>query len=260
MVPTWGEPRSAVGVPNYDFSHRRVLVAGGARGLGLQAARGFAASGAQVVVSGTNSLTAYYDSDLTAFDYVQLDLTDEASIAEVAAHVGPVDVLVNAAAPRLSPTIDPSEREFVTEAVRLALVGPLQLATRLRLRLAQSHARGGGSVINLPAIKGWFDLTHGPSLAGDELVAVTSAMGQSWGRQGVRVNSICAPLEVPLQVSGLQVQIEPRSGPLLTRTRQRVSTTMREVADLTLFLASSGAAGVTGHTLHVGGVTHRSND
>ena len=134
----------------------------------------------------------------------------------VAEGLGPVDVLVNAAVPGVTKSIAPSDREFIVQATNLGLIGPIQLATRLRFRLAQSRIVGGGSLVNTPATRQWFELTH-PDTAQAELARVTQQLGTSWVRHGVRVNSIAAPIVVPAQARGLSVQIESHSGPLLTR-------------------------------------------
>ncbi len=241
-----------MGVPSYDFSGRRVLVTGGTRGLGLQVAQAFAESGADVTVTGTASFVSYYDPEVARLGYHQLDLTDGDEIASLAARLGHVDVLVNAASPRLSTAIDAAEQEFLAQAARLALVGPFQLATRLRHRMAASDMRGGGAVVNLPATRGWFALAAGAAGPDAELERHTQRIGTTWARLGVRVNTVTAPLAVPSPRSSVQVRIEHGSGPLLTRAVDARTATLRQITDLTLFLASSGAAGVSGQTLPVG--------
>lgn len=241
-----------MGVPSYDYTGCRVLVTDGGHGLGHRLAQAFARSGADVTVTGTASLLASYDDDLSGFTYVQADLTDGESIAALASSVGPVDVLVNQAPPQLSPGLTPADAEFVAHALRAGLIGPFQLATRLRLRLANSSNRGGGSVINLPSIERWFELADGaPPTAEPE--ATTRRIGTAWARLGVRVNTIMLAAVVPTQRPAFRVSIEPGSGPLLTRQRTVARGSLqREIVDLALFLGSSGAAGLTGQTFVVG--------
>lgn len=236
----------------YDFEGRHVLVTGGTRGLGLHIARGFARAGARVSITGTNRLTASYDGDLTGLGHHQLELTDHDSIARLAAAVGPVDVLVNAAGARLPCPDDAVEREFVQQAVRLGLVGPLQLTSRLRHRLAASTLRNGGAVVNTHTVRQWLELAHGPAAAQAELLATTSRLGAEWARSGIRVNTVAATVLVPRQTQ-IRVQIDKNSGPLLTRRRPVRSGTLQDVASVALFLASGGAAYVTGQTLTVNG-------
>jgi len=245
----------------YDFTGCHVVVTGGVRGTGLAIARGFLEFGATLTITGRQYLTSYYDDDLSAFGYCQLDLTDPDSICEVAARLGHVDILVNAAAPgSAAPArLSDAEHEFVVQATGLGLIGPRQFATRLRYRLAQSPIIGGGSVINAPETRDWFELTH-PETADVEFRRVTEHWGSAWARSGVRVNAITTPapsIAVPTQSRGLRVQIEAHAGPLLTRVAApaaAVATADPEaVTDVVLFLASRGAAALTGQVLTVRG-------
>lgn len=237
----------------YDFTDRRVLVTGGTRGLGLAVAHAFADAGARVTVTGTKYLTSLYDADLGRFSYLQLQLSSRDSIDDVLDKVGDLDVLVNAAGARLPGGIDPHEREFIGQAARLGLVGPTYLTTRLRFRLSESPAPGGGAVINTGAVRNWLELTQNPTEAQAELAAQTSRLGSSWGRHGARVNTVAAAVVVPSQ-NQMRVQISHHSGPLLTRTKPAATATMRDIAAVSLFLASSGSSFVTGQTVLVGGV------
>lgn len=245
-----------MGLASYDFSGRRALVTGGTRGLGLQVAASLAEAGAEVTVTGTASLVSFYEPIVARFGYHQVDLTDGDEIAALAELLGPVDILVNAAAPRISTAADDNEREFLGQAARLTLIGPLQLATRLRHRMASSEMRGGGSIVNLPATRGWFALAAGGPGPDAELERTTHRVGSTWGRLGVRVNSITAPVAVPAPRSGAGWSARPAAdgaaGQLLTRTTS-LTVVQEQVLDLTLFLASSGAAGLSGQTLPVGG-------
>ncbi|MGL5811520.1 MAG: SDR family NAD(P)-dependent oxidoreductase [Nocardioides sp.] len=237
----------------YDYSGCHVVVTGGTRGSGLRVAHAFREFGATVTVTGRQYLTSYYDADLEPFRYVQLELSDPDSIVSVAESLGRVDVLVNSASAGLRPTVEDADREFIIQAVRLGLLGPLQLATRLRFRLAQSRISGGGSVVNAPNTRDWFKLSHRDGAA-TEFTRHTEQMGANWGSHGVRVNAILAAAPVPVTPpqQRLAVQIEAHSGPLMTRVTAPPTTSAEpHIANLALFLASRGAASLTGQTLTV---------
>ncbi|KQY54539.1 MULTISPECIES: SDR family NAD(P)-dependent oxidoreductase [unclassified Nocardioides] len=238
--------------PSYDFTGRRVLVVGGTRGLGNLVARNFSRYGASVTVTGTQSLTSAYDVNLDAFSYLRLDLTSHDSIVRVAEQVGDVDIVVNAASARVPHSSDVHEQEFVSESVRLGLLGPSQLTHRLRHRLGESTMRGGGSVINTHYVRRWCEMAVGPANAHQEMLNSTARLAAAWAPNGVRVNGVASTVMVPRQ-SQLRVQIDRQSGPLLTRTRTQRTGTLQDVGSAVLFLASTGAAFITGQTLMVNG-------
>lgn len=241
-----------MGNPSYDFTRRRVLVVGGTRGLGNTIARRFDRAGADVTVTGTQSLVSAYDARLDAYDYLRLDLTNHDSIVRVAEQMGAIDVLVNAGGARIPTTSDIHEREFVSHSVRLGLLGPTQLAHRLRHRLAESTMRGGGAVINTHHLRRWCEMAVGATDAHTEMLNTTSRLAAAWGSNGIRVNGVASTVVVPRQAQ-LRVEIDRQSGPLLTRTRSQRQGTLHDVSEAALFLASGGAAFITGQTLMVNG-------
>jgi 3-oxoacyl-[acyl-carrier protein] reductase len=234
----------------FDFTGRRVLVTGGTRGVGLATAQAFVAAGADVSVTGTKILPSLYDADLGRFDYHQLQLASSDAIDGFLDRIDGVDVLVNAAGARLSGGLDTHEREFVAHSARLGFVGPARLTNRLRYRLGESRAPGGASVVNTAASRRWLELTQSPADAQAELIAQTRRTGETWGRLGTRVNTVVE--SAPLAVSSPQrSDTDPRdSGSLMTRRRTTLAG-LQDVASVVLFLASSGAAAISGQTLNV---------
>lgn len=240
-----------MGGPRHDFGGLRVLVCGGTAGLGLAAAHAFADSGAAVTVTGRHAHRALYDADLSRFDLQELDLADRDRIGEVAAAVRRPDVLVLSEPPPSGRGLEAPEREFLAQAARLGLVGPVHLATRLRFRLAQSEQRGGAAVVLLPAVQGWFGMGGaGATEARAEAAECTRRLATSWTALGVRVNGVLSHGAGTGQ-GRLRVQIDRQSGPLMTRSRPARAATAEEVADVALLLAGPGASALTGQVLTV---------
>jgi 3-oxoacyl-[acyl-carrier protein] reductase len=237
----------------YDFTGYQVLVVGGTRGEGHTIASSFADSGASVTVTGTMMLRSLYDADLSAFDYESVNLARQESIDHLVGTVSHIDVLVLAASCSLPYGLPPGEQAFVAEATRSGLLGPTFLTTRLRLKLGQSPALGGGCVVNTGSVTSWLELSSSPEVARREVVESTARAGDNWAGLGVRVNSV-----LPAPRSMLPRQYAPGSGPTggsrasggtLVRTQQpRVGDA---VADAALFLASTAAARITGQTLRI---------
>ncbi|MCY4725761.1 SDR family oxidoreductase [Nocardioides sp. STR2] len=237
---------------SYDFNGYQVLVVGGTRGEGHSIASAFAASGASVTVTGTMMLRSLYDTDLSAFDYESVNLARQESIDHLVGTVGHLDVLVLAASCSLPYGLPPSEHAFIAEAARSGLLGPTFLTTRLRLKLSQSPALGGGCVVNTGAVTSWLQLASTPEAAQRELAESTARAGRNWAGLGVRVNSV-----LPDGRSVLPRQYAPGAAPVhgsrvsgdtLVRNQPRIGDA---VTDAALFLASSAAARITGQTLRL---------
>lgn len=234
-------------VLGHDFTGYRVVVTGGTKGAGLATAHAFADAGAEVTVTGTMILSSLYDADLSRFDYEQLNLARQDSIDTFASGAGPVDVLVNAAGATLPMGMDSQEQEFVRQAVQLGMLGPAFLMTRLRMRLAQSPAPGGGVIINTAAVLRWQALVSGSDLAISSLGSDTRRAAESWARIGTRINSVVepAPSWIPRQIS---LRSNTMQGDLLVREHVE---THQALASASLFLASGDASRLTGQTLYL---------
>ncbi len=236
----------------FDFTGRHALITGGTRGVGLAIAEAFMAAGAIVSVTGTKILPSLYDADLSRFRYSQLQLASSDAIDSFLDRLDDVDVVVNCAGAKLPGGLDQHERELISHSARLGLVGPARLVTRMRYRLTKSKVPGGGAVINTSAARRWLELTQSATDAQAELASQTRRLGDTWARHGARVNTVIESLPVAVP-SQLRVQISHHSGPLLTRSSSAPTRTgsINDVAGVVLFLASSGAAAITGQTFQV---------
>lgn len=241
---------------SFDFTGYRVLVVGGTRGAGHAIARSFRDSGGQVTVTGTMMLRELYDVDLAGIDYEMVNLARQDSMDHLVGIIGPLDILVLAAGCSLPYGLPDSERSFIGEAVRSGVLGPMFLTTRLRLKLSQSPAPGGGCVINTGAVARWLELTSDPAGAAAELAASTARAGQNWAGIGVRVNSVLEPARglLPRQGGpGAHPSAGSGSHALSTGdTLVRAGTTARgPVSSTVMFLATLEASRITGQTIRL---------
>lgn len=234
----------------HDFRGYQVLVVGGTRGTGHTIATAFADAGADVTVTGTMMLRELYDSDLSRMDYETVNLARQNSIDNLAAAIGALDVLVLAAGANLPYGLPESERAFITEAVRSGVLGPTFLTTRLRLKLSQSPAQGGGCVIQTGAMRRWHELARPEADATQELTAATERAADGCAGIGIRVNTI---VESPRSLLPRQA-VAPRATHLAagdTMVRTAAPSVAASVADTALFLASDAAARISGQTIKV---------
>jgi len=239
---------------SFDFSGCRVLVTGGSGGIGLGIASAFAAAGAAVTVTGRRAAAGDYETDLSVFDYHQLELSDAAAGDALAGAVGELDVLVNNAGVVMPGGRDEYVADVFEQALRINLVGAFSLAMAFHAKLAQSHVEGGASVINMASMASYFGITmvpgYGAAKAG--VVQMTKTLGAAWATQGVRVNAI-APGHISSAMTAPLEANESMSKPILERTPMSRWGKPRDVAGVALFLASPAAAFITGQTIPVDG-------
>jgi 3-oxoacyl-[acyl-carrier protein] reductase len=235
----------------HDFTGYEVLVVGGTSGSGHAVARAFADSGAHVTVTGTLMLRELYDTDLGGLDYEMVNLARQDSIDHLVSTVEHLDVLVLAAGCNLPFGLPDSERSFISEAVRSGVLGPTFLTTRLRLKLSQSPAVGGGCVVNTGAVRRWLELSLPAERAGEELAAATARAAETWAGIGVRVNSVVEGPHglLPRQAEPFSTGARVAGGDTLVR--RQLPRLQDAVADLALYLAAPMGARISGQTIRL---------
>jgi NAD(P)-dependent dehydrogenase (short-subunit alcohol dehydrogenase family) len=240
-----------VGV-SFDFSGARVLVTGGSSGIGLGIARAFADAGARVTITGRRGSATEYDPDLSAFDYRQAEMTDEASVDALAGSFEALDVLVNNAGASLMAE-DEWRPEVFERAVHLHLFASFRLAVSLRDRIARSRIEGGGSVLNMASMSAFRAVTVVPGYGAAKaaVVQMTKNMGAAWALDNVRVNAVAPGLIESAMTVGMKGT--PFEAPEIERTPMKRWGTPADVAPAYLFLASPAARFITGQTLCVDG-------
>ena len=234
-----------------DFTGYQVLVVGGTRGHGHAVARGFADAGADVTVTGTLMLRELYDTDLSGLRYEMVNLARQASIDHLVSTVGHLDVLVLAAGCSLPFGLPDGEEAFIAEAVRSGILGPMFLATRLRLRLGQSPIIGGGCVIATGSVRRWLELSTPAERSAEELTAMTARHGDSWAGIGVRVNTVLEPPRGLVPRQGAPSAPGARIAGGHTLVRSRAPRLQDAVSDLAMFLAGPSGARITGQTIRL---------
>lgn len=166
---------------------RRVLVVGGASGIGAAIAESFRDDGAAEVIT----------ADLRSADLV-IDVTDEASVIAAAAAAGPVDVLINSAGILTESPLVTMSLDQWRQTIDVDLTG---IFLTCRHVVPGMVDRGWGRVINVASqlgIKGGVGLTH-YSAAKAGVIGFTKALALEVASAGVLVNAIApGPVETPL--------------------------------------------------------------
>lgn len=134
--------------PVADLAGRRVLVTGGASGIGAACARGFAAAGAQVTIADFDKALARQVAEPIGATVWAVDLNDTAALHELTLDL---DVLVNnAGIQRVSP-IEDFDPDAFSSILRIMLEAPFLL---IRAALPGMYARGWGRIVNISSVHG----------------------------------------------------------------------------------------------------------
>ena len=231
-----------------DFSGAHVVVTGGSNGIGNAMARAFRDCGAAVTATGTRARESY-DSDLDGMDYAALDLGDDAAIADFAAAIDKLDVLVNCAG-----MVAYRGREFEAETFRKVMDVNLTAIPQLGGVLRPKLAEGPGSMINVTSLTAFFSSRGNPAYGASKaaVVQLTKTLAVAWARDGIRVNAI-APGWVKTKMTEVSWGNEAIDEAIMARTPLCRWAEPEDMAGPALFLASDLARYVTGETMLVDG-------
>ncbi|MGC0379683.1 SDR family oxidoreductase [Streptomyces sp. SAI-229] len=135
-----------------DLAGQRMIVIGAGSATGRRLAQVASAAGAELVLAGPDPRTLEATADELAggSQLVRLDITDERSIAELAAQVGRFDHLVSLAAVPANGPLATLEMADVQRAVAAKVTGPLFLAKHLAGQAAE-----GGSFTFFSGVAAW---------------------------------------------------------------------------------------------------------
>jgi NAD(P)-dependent dehydrogenase (short-subunit alcohol dehydrogenase family) len=248
---------------------RRAIVTGGSRGIGLAVADTLAAEGCDVaLVSRTPSdaAVARVARHGTRVLPIAADTTDDAAVqtmvARVVEELGGVDVLVNAAAQPASsgPQTSASSTtdELVREQFETKVLGYLRCARAVAPHMA---AQGFGRIVNVSGLNARSSSSLVGSVRNVSVAALTAALADELGPQGVTVTVVHPGLTVTERTPGMiaaKAEADGTSAEEAERALGRSSrlgrlVTAEEVADVVVFLASPRGVAVNGDAVAAGG-------
>jgi NAD(P)-dependent dehydrogenase (short-subunit alcohol dehydrogenase family) len=234
------------------------LITGGASGIGLAAARLFAAEGARVAVADRDAeAAARVANELTAAGYAAtglgVDVTDEASVAygaaETSSRLGRIDVLfanagVGTQGGILSTTIDEWDR-----VLGINLTG---VWLSMRAVVPQMIDSGGGSIVvvsSLAATRATGATAYAAAKGG--VLSMSRQAAAELAPHGIRVNAILpGPVRTPLYEAQLRRRttgdLESAHDAYAARVPLGRIGEAEDIAHYALFLASDESSWITG--------------
>jgi NAD(P)-dependent dehydrogenase (short-subunit alcohol dehydrogenase family) len=250
--------------PNYGLHGKTVLITGAAGGIGSALSRAFLAQGAQLMLldRAAAPLDALVDSlHSSQVHSAVCDLGSDAEVAAVAAQVqerfGQLDVLVNNAGTEYPTPLADAEAGFMACWTGL-LDNNVSSMVRLTLALLPLLPRGA-SVINQSSIWGRTGVAGFSAYSASKhaVVGLTRSLALELGPRGVRVNAVCpgwvrteaamrSLAAMALEQGKSEAEVERE---LLSRQAVPQMLTPDDLAGVFLFLASEGAAPLTGQSL-----------
>lgn len=243
--------------PSFQLDGKRALVVGASSGIGLACASALAEAGAEVYLAARRE--AQLQDAVEAMRHagwkaqsLALDIVDVEATAEAIAQHGAFDVLVNSAGLAMhSPAEETNTQDFDT-VMAVNLRGAYFLSQAVAKGLLAANKPG--SLINISSqmahVGGIDRAVYCASKFAVE--GFTKAMAIEWGKQQIRVNTVCptfirTPLteqtfELPERVKWIEEKIK------LGRTG-----TVEDIMGAVLYLASDASSLVTGTSMLVDG-------
>ena len=130
---------------------KRALVTGASRGIGKAIAAALINEGFTVIGTSRNPDQLHEEDRIPGVSYIALDLSDEASITNVVATVGNIDVLINNAGSSQRGAIEEIPLTKVNEYLQTYFVGVVQLTRGL---IPKMRKQNSGWIINITSMAG----------------------------------------------------------------------------------------------------------
>lgn len=238
------------------LSGRRIILTGGASGIGEAVALLFAEEGAKLGIIDVNAQGLDSIISRSGAKGAVCDLEDGAAIdlavEKLAADLGGIDGVVNCAGIRFSKFLPEQDPESWRRMMAVNLDAPYRIC---RASLPHLTAQPKATIVNvssgqalLPSVPGIS--AYATSKAG--LVAFTKVLAAELA-PSIRVNAICPGLVATPMVAEFLGGEDPDKSEFAKQYALKRSASAREIAEVALFLTSDASSYITGVALAADG-------
>ena len=235
---------------------KRALVTAAAQGIGRASALAFAREGARVIATDVNMEKLAELAGIPGIETRRLDVRDDAAVAALAAEIGTVDILLNAAGFVHHGTVlecSDADWDFSFD------LNIRSMFRMIRAFLPGMLAQGKGSIVHIASgassVRGIPNrFVYGTTKAA--VVGLTKSVAADFIRKGVRCNAIApgtiATPSLDDRINAFDDPVAARKAFIERQPMGRLGEA-EEVAEAALYLASDEAAFTTGTILLVDG-------
>jgi NAD(P)-dependent dehydrogenase (short-subunit alcohol dehydrogenase family) len=246
----------------YDLKGKVAIITGGSSGMGKAASILFAKAGANVVVADLNVKGGKEVAELASESgnkcvFQRTDVSEEddvkAMVAAALENFGRLDITFNNAG--IGGAVGPLEDIKVEDWDKTQHVCLRGVFLGIKHSVGPMRAQGGGAIVSTASIAGidGFNGLHAYCAAKAGVVNLTRSASLEFAADNIRINCI-APggVSTPIVYGGMANK-ETAEQMLLNAQPMHQIGQPEDIAEAALFLASSAAKFITGHTLVVDG-------